>query len=87
MTPCPIKRVVICMGSSCFSRGNNRNIEVIQDLFATHAMLESIQLTGHLCAGKCRVGPNLQINGVDYQGVDPATIAGLVRQHLNPGRL
>jgi (2Fe-2S) ferredoxin len=74
------------MGSSCFSRGNNRNIEVIQDLFATHAMIESVQLSGHLCAGQCRVGPNLQINGVDYQGVDPAMIAGLVQQHLKTGR-
>jgi NADH:ubiquinone oxidoreductase subunit E len=87
MTPCLIKNIVICMGSSCFSRGNNRNIEVIQDLFAGRPTPAALQLTGHLCEGKCRVGPNLQIDGIAYQGVDPVTLAGLVQQHLNPGRL
>ncbi len=35
MAPEALNSIMICMGSSCFSRGNNRNIEVIQEHLAT----------------------------------------------------
>ena len=35
MPETPVTNITICMGSSCFSRGNNRNIEVIQDYLAS----------------------------------------------------
>ena len=38
MSPEPLNSITICMGSSCFSRGNNRNIEVIQEHLATQPL-------------------------------------------------
>jgi NADH:ubiquinone oxidoreductase subunit E len=71
-------RITICMGSSCFSRGNGRNIEVIQDYLASHGVPPSVELTGHLCQDHCKSGPNMTINGKLYHEVDPIVIIGLL---------
>jgi len=47
------------MGSSCFSRGNNHNIEVIQEHLGAQTLPEGVELTGHLCEGHCKEGPNV----------------------------
>jgi len=74
--------VIICMGSSCFSRGNNRNIEVIQSLAENSGGGAAIETRGHLCEGLCRNGPNLLIDGRLYQQADPVTVAGALNYHL-----
>ena len=70
------------MGSSCFSRGNNRNIEVIQNYLVSQKLQPTVELTGHLCQGHCCSGPNLSINGKLHHKVDPIVIVGLLNQHL-----
>ncbi len=73
-----VSSIAICMGSSCFSRGNNRNIEVIQGYLASHHLPPAVELTGHLCQGHCQSGPNVSINGKLYHEVDPIVILGLL---------
>ena len=41
------------MGSSCFSRGNSRNIEVIQEYLAANPLPPGVELIGHLCEFAC----------------------------------
>lgn len=74
--------ITICMGSSCFSRGNNRNIEVVQHFIAQNSLNASVDVRGHLCEGLCKSGPNLVIDGKLYQEVDPVAVAGLLNFHL-----
>lgn len=81
MNTCAVQ-ITICMGSSCFSRGNNRNIEVVQHYLKSHSLPESVQLTGHLCQGHCRSGPNVTINGKLYHEVDPIVIIGLMNHYV-----
>ena len=78
MPPDTLKSITICMGSSCFSRGNNRNIEVIQEHLAMEPLPAGLELTGHLCEGHCKAGPNVTINGKMYHEVDPIVIIGLL---------
>jgi len=67
------------MGSSCFARGNNRNIEVIQEHLGSPALSAGeVELSGHLCEGHCKAGPNVTINGKMYHEVDPIVIIGLL---------
>lgn len=82
MTPDGLARIAICMGSSCFSRGNNRNIEVIQNYLQTRGLPAGAELTGHLCQGHCTAGPNVTINGKLYHEVDPIVIVGLLNHFL-----
>ncbi len=78
--------ITICMGSSCFSRGNNRNIEVIQDYLASRSLPDGVELTGHLCQDQCRSGPNVTINGKMYHEVDPIVIIGLLNHYSMQGK-
>ncbi len=79
-----LANIDICMGSSCFSRGNNQNIEVIQDFLQSRNLPPRVELTGHLCQGHCKEGPNLIINEKMYHEVDPIVIIGLLN-HFSAG--
>ena len=48
MPEIPAASITICMGSSCFSRGNSRTIEVVQDFLKTQSLPLSVALHGHL---------------------------------------
>jgi NADH:ubiquinone oxidoreductase subunit E len=82
MNPEPSATITICMGSSCFSRGNNRNIEVIQDYLNTRTLPAGVELNGHLCRNECCSGPNVTINGKTYHEVDPIVIIGLLNHFV-----
>lgn len=79
--PLPAK-ITICMGSSCFSRGNGRNIEVVQEFLKKHPLPASVEISGHLCEGQCKSGPNVSINGKMYHEVDPIVIIALLNHFL-----
>lgn len=79
MNPPDITSISICMGSSCFSRGNSRNVQVIQNYLASHPLPPGVDLAGHLCENQCCLGPNVTINGTLYQNVDPVVIIGLLQ--------
>ena len=66
--------IIICMGSSCFSRGNNRNAELIESALGKG----NCQLEGHLCHNLCTRGPNVTFNGKLYHEVDPVTMMTLL---------
>jgi NADH:ubiquinone oxidoreductase subunit E len=85
MSEIPAANITICMGSSCFSRGNSRNIEVIQDFLKTRSLPPAVELSGHLCEGHCKSGPNVTINGKMYHEVDPIVIIALLN-HFVPGK-
>lgn len=75
-------RIVICMGSSCFSRGNNQNLKVIQDYIAKHNLAADIELTGSRCEGECLHGPNITVNGEMLHDVDPGSIIDVLRDRI-----
>jgi NADH:ubiquinone oxidoreductase subunit E len=83
--PDPAAKITICMGSSCFSRGNSRNIEVVQDFLRAQSLPPSIELSGHLCEGHCKSGPNVTINGKMYHEVDPIVIIALLNHFTRKG--
>jgi biotin synthase len=66
--------IKVCMGSSCYARGNSRNLEVIQTFLSQSRVASSVELVGHLCQGHCHNGPNVTINGRSYQEVDPVNL-------------
>ena len=82
MSEISLAQITICMGSSCFSRGNSRNIEVIQEYLGSRRLPPSVGLTGHLCQGHCKSGPNVTINGKLYHEVDPIVIIGLLNHFV-----
>ncbi|QEN03196.1 (2Fe-2S) ferredoxin domain-containing protein [Thiospirochaeta perfilievii] len=61
--------IKLCMGSSCFSRGNSDNLQKIQNFIEENSVKWDIKLVGSLCSGECKTGPNITVNGVLYQNV------------------
>ncbi|HIS36703.1 TPA: (2Fe-2S) ferredoxin domain-containing protein [Candidatus Scatousia excrementigallinarum] len=62
--------ITVCMGSSCFARGNAQNLEFIENYIKENGLEAEIELSGARCEGKCATGPNVIINGTEYNEVD-----------------
>lgn len=70
--------ITICLGSSCFARGNDVNLEIIKRFLADHGLKEQVDFRGHLCANACNKGPVLKIDGITYYEVDASQIETLL---------
>ncbi len=77
--------IVVCMGSSCFSRGNNENLQAIRSFLELHGLEESVQLKGSRCEGACLKGPNITVDGQVFQGVTPEGLPDILRKTLMGG--
>lgn len=75
--------IEICMGSSCFSRGNRKNLEVLKSYLKDNGLESKVSLKGALCWGKCAEGPNIKINGELVDSMTPECLIDLVEYHLN----
>jgi NADH:ubiquinone oxidoreductase subunit E len=79
-----VVEIVVCLGSSCFARGNSENLAIINRHVKTHGLNASIRLTGKLCQDQCKQGPNLSIAGEFYHGVTAARLRELLQQPGSP---
>ncbi len=71
-------KITICMGSSCFSRGNNHNLEAVRAWLAAHQKEAEVDLKGCRCGGFCGEGPNLWINDACISGVTPEAVPAIL---------
>ena len=62
--------IVVCMGSSCFARGNDENLKFIENYIKENKLEANVKLSGSRCENKCAFGPNIIIDGKFYQEVD-----------------
>ena len=81
-----VVEIVICLGSSCFARGNSENLAIINQHVQNHGLNASVSLTGKLCQDQCKEGPNLSIGGELYHGVTAARLRELLQQPGSPIR-
>lgn len=79
----PELRVTVCMGSSCFSRGNNRTVTEIRDFIERHHLAGRAVLEGHLCTGMCKHGPNVGVGSETHSHADAAAVIELLRHHFS----
>jgi NADH:ubiquinone oxidoreductase subunit E len=60
----------ICLGSSCFSRGNKRIVRVIEEYLKENNLNNMVYFHGGHCFSECEKGPTLLINGKSYYQLD-----------------
>lgn len=74
--------IVICLGSSCFARGNARNVEATERFLAERNLIDEVDvnISGGMCAGCCAEGPNVIINGKVYHRVDAGVMLDLLKK-------
>jgi NADH:ubiquinone oxidoreductase subunit E len=81
-----VVEIVVCLGSSCFARGNSENLAIINQHVQSHGLNASVRITGKLCQDECKQGPNLTIGGEFYHGVTAAKLRELLQQPGSPLR-
>jgi NADH:ubiquinone oxidoreductase subunit E len=74
--------IQICMGSSCFSRGNSGNLEIIKNFIEDNKINAEVNLKGHLCANKCDKGPIIKINNEVFEAVSESGISKILESKL-----
>ncbi len=66
--------VVICLGSSCFARGNKATLKVIDKYIKDNNLQDRIFFHGGHCFGRCAEGPVVKINDIIHTGVNEFNI-------------
>jgi NADH:ubiquinone oxidoreductase subunit E len=72
----------ICLGSSCFSRGNKEVVQFIREYLRKNHLDDRIIFSGARCLGHCSNGPNLVINGKVIEGVGLAQVEKILEDEL-----
>lgn len=75
--------ITICLGSSCYHRGNQDVLETIKVYLKKHQLDNIVEFKGHLCAGNCSNGPNIQINDEIYSRIDNSSIIEILDNYFN----
>jgi NADH:ubiquinone oxidoreductase subunit E len=72
--------ITICMGSSCFSRGNKKTLQVIQNYLRETGRLELVTFQGSHCFGTCEFGPMIKINDIQFNQVTEGNVINILEQ-------
>ena len=76
------KEIRICMGSSCFSRGNKNTLGLIQRYLREHQLENDVILKGNHCFDHCSEGPTLRIGGKTYTHVSVENITEIMEREF-----
>ena len=76
--------IVVCLGSSCFARGNSEVLAVLQQYAQSNGPNASVRLAGCLCQDQCKQGPNLKIGDEFHHNITAARLRELLQQLDGP---
>ena len=76
------KEIKICLGSSCFSRGNRRTLQVIQKYLKDHQLESDVILKGNHCFSDCSSGPVMKIGEKLYEQVSSETVLEILESEF-----
>jgi len=74
--------IMICLGSSCYSRGNQETLAIIKSYIQQNDLKANLTFKGKLCLGLCNEGPIVVINGEILKEVCPDTIISILEKKL-----
>ncbi len=73
----------ICLGSSCYTRGNAENLKIIQQYVeGKKEIAASLDFRGHLCTENCSRGPVITINDETFEEVQPFQVEKILMEKL-----
>lgn len=71
--------IKVCMGSACFAKGNQDNLEYIKSYIRENNLDSEIKIMGALCENKCEDGPRVIVNGKEYTNVTQDKIEEILK--------
>jgi len=76
------KEIKICLGSSCFSRGNKTTLQVVQKYLKDHQLEQNVILKGNHCFSNCSSGPILKIGDKIYEQVSKESVLEILESEF-----
>lgn len=70
--------ITICLGSSCFARGNNSNLKFIQEYLKQNNLMDKVTFKGQLCSKLCNEGPIIIIDNTVYKQVNKIVLEDIL---------
>ena len=77
--------VVVCLGSSCFARGNAQNLSALEAFLQSHSLSQHVHIRGCLCQDECKQGPNITISGTHHHDVSAAKLREILQRFRRGG--
>lgn len=74
--------ITVCMGSSCFSKGNSFVAGLVNKFVKDNQLEDKVDVRGCLCEGECKSGPNMRINGKLFSHMSPEAVADILIHEL-----
>jgi NADH:ubiquinone oxidoreductase subunit E len=62
--------IQICLGSSCFARGNKHLVKAIERYLNENNLRHLVHFHGAHCFSSCDRGPLIHIDGKEYTGLN-----------------
>ncbi len=75
--------ILICLGSSCYSRGNAENLKTIKDFLVSRDIESRINFRGHLCNEMCNKGPVIEIDDIVFEEVTQSNLPTILTNHFD----
>lgn len=72
--------IEICLGSSCFSRGNGSTLQAIQKYLKDHMLENDVVLKGNHCFSDCSKGPIVKIGNRMHEHVSGENIVDILEE-------
>ena len=66
--------IKICLGSSCFARGNDSILAFLQEKIKEKNLSDQVEVFGCRCNNLCTDGPNIFVNGEKYSHISKENI-------------
>ena len=76
-----MKKVVVCIGSSCHLKGSRQVVEELQKLIDQNNLKEEVELAGTFCMGNCQKGVSVKLNDQLFS-VSPQTVKECIENEI-----
>ena len=75
--------VQVCVGSSCYLKGSQEIVEMLESAVAEYHLEGDVVLSGSFCIGKCnRVGVTVQVNDDVHVGVTKESFRDFFQKNI-----
>jgi NADH:ubiquinone oxidoreductase subunit E len=75
-------KIMICLGSSCFARGNQELIPIVRRYISRKQIEDKVDFKGDHCFNHCSDGPNMMIGDKLYQHITTKNIETMLDEGL-----
>ena len=75
--------VQVCVGSSCYLKGSQDIVELLESAVQEHHIEDEVVLSGSFCIGQCnRVGVTVQVNDDVHVGITKENFRDFFKKNI-----